>query len=160
MIPFHEIVMRAARNTAEKPILAAPYRLSNSIFRRLIDEGVISGYVAENSPEPDSDDPFIRGWWVDRRKGIWLLRNCVSHTLLLLSARADNEISGEMLLEALLKGLRRILFVAEDGSITREIDVRRVILEKLQAARWIFGPIFSILTHRTASTLRPQLYPR
>jgi hypothetical protein len=134
MIPFHEIVMRAARNTADKPILAAPYPLSNSIFRRLIDEGAISGYVAESSPDPDRDDQFIRGWWVDRRKGIWLLRNCVSHTLLLLSARADNEISGEMLLEAVLKGLRKILFVAEDGSITREIDVRRVVLEKLQAA--------------------------
>jgi hypothetical protein len=132
VINFHDIIKRAARNTADEPILAAPYPLSNSIFRRLIDEGVISGYVAESSPEPDRDDPFIRGWWVDRRKGIWLLRNCVSHTLLLLSARADNEISGEMLLEAGLKGLRRILFVADDGSITREIDVRRVILEKLE----------------------------
>ena len=134
MINFHEIVMRAARNTADWPILAAPYPLSNSIYRRLIDEGIISGYVAENRPDPHSDDPFIRGWWVDRREGIWFFRSCASHTLLLLSARADNEISALMLLEAGLKGIRRILFVAEDGSITREIDVRRVFLEKLQAA--------------------------
>ena len=126
--------MRAARNTADKPILAAPYPLSNSLCRRVIDEGVISGYVAENSPGPDMGDPFIRGWWVDRREGVWFIQSCASHTLLLLSARADDEISGRMLLEAGFKGIRRILFVAEDGSITRDIDVRAAILEKLQAA--------------------------
>jgi hypothetical protein len=134
VLNFDEIVMRAARNTADKPILAAPYPLSNSTFHRLINEGLISGYVAENMPDPHSDNPFIRGWWVDRREGIWFFRSWTSQTLLLLSARADNEISGLMLLEAGLKGIRRILFAAEDGSITREIDVRRVFLEKLQAA--------------------------
>src|SRR5947208_13029861 len=134
MINFQEIIMRAARNTGDKPILAAPYPLSNSLCRRVTDEGVVSGYVAENSPGPDMGDPFIRGWWVDRREGIWFIRSCASHTLLLLSARADDDISGRMLLEAGFKGIRRILFVAEDGSITREIDVRASILEKLQAA--------------------------
>jgi hypothetical protein len=134
VLVFSEIIMRAARNTANKSIVAAPYPLPNTIIRRLIDEGVISGYVAENGPDPNTDDQFIRGWWVDRHNGIWFLRNCASHTLLLLSARADHEISGSMLLEALFKGLRRILFVEADGSITREIDPHRAIFEKLQAA--------------------------
>jgi glycosyltransferase involved in cell wall biosynthesis len=134
MSNFDQIVMRAARNAPGKPIVAARYPLSASLCRAIINEGIISGYVAENSPGPDMGDPFIRGWWVDRREGIWFIRSCASHTLLLLSARADDEISGRMLLEARLKGIRRILFVGEDGSITREIDVRAAILEKLQAA--------------------------
>ena len=134
MINFHQIVVRAARNIADKPIVAAPYPLSNSLCRHIINEGIIGGYVAENAPSPDTGDPFIRGWWVDRREGVWFLRSCASHTLLLLSGRADDEISGRMLLEAGLKGIRRILFLAEDGSITRDIDVRAAILEKLQTA--------------------------
>jgi hypothetical protein len=133
MINFHQIVVRAARNIADKAIVAAPYPLSNSLCRDIINEGIISGYVAESAPGPDTGDPFVRGWWVDRRAGVWFLRSCASHTLLLLSARADDEISGRMLLEAGFKGIRRILFVAEDGSITRDIDVRAAILEKLQA---------------------------
>src|SRR5437763_3639504 len=118
MSNLDQIVMRAARNTAGKPIVAAPYPLSASLCRGIINEGIISGYVAENSPDLETVDPFVRGWWVDRRQRIWFIRSSASHTLLLLSARADDEISGRMLLEAGLKGIRRILFVAEDGSIT------------------------------------------
>jgi hypothetical protein len=134
VLNFTDMIERAARNTPDKPIVAAPYPFSKSLWRRFIDAGVISGYVAENRPDPDTDDQFIRGWWVDRHNGIWLLRNCASHTLLLLSARAENEISHSMLLEALFGGLRRILFVDADGSITREINPHRVVFENLQAA--------------------------
>jgi hypothetical protein len=134
VLDFPNIIGRAAQNTPDKPIVAGPYPLANSLLRRFIDAGVISGYVAENRPDPDTDDQFIRGWWVDRHNGIWVLRNCGSHTLLLLSGGTDHEISGSMLLEALFGGVRRILFVGADGAITREINPPRVIFEKLQAA--------------------------
>jgi glycosyltransferase involved in cell wall biosynthesis len=141
MLDFDQIVLRAVRDAVDKPIVAAPYPLSNSLCHRLINDGIISGYVADNSPDPDTVAPFIRGWWVDRREGIWFIRSSASHTLLLLSARAEDEISGRMLLEAGLKGIRRILFAAEDGSITRDIDVRAAILEKLQPAP-VRNPIY------------------
>jgi glycosyltransferase involved in cell wall biosynthesis len=133
MLNFAQIITRAAGNSADTPIVAAPYPLSDSLCRRLINEGIISGYIAEHNPGTGSVHPFIRGWWVNRRGGAWYIRSCASHTLLLLSGNADHEISGGMVLEAGLKGIRRILLVAEDGSITQNVNVRAVILERMQA---------------------------
>src|SRR5262245_50986943 len=133
MLNFEQLVKRATTDLQDKPLVAAPYSISHRLFERMANDGVISGYVAEDIP--NGADPVIRGWWVDRREGIWFIRPSFDcHTLLFLSGSAENEFSGRMLLEARLKGIRRILFVGEDGSITQDIDVASAVLERLQRA--------------------------
>jgi glycosyltransferase involved in cell wall biosynthesis len=93
---------------------------------------VIGGYVAEVAPE--RQDPLVAGWWVDRAASLWFLRRGPSRTILLLSVESDTALGGRMLLEARLKGFERILLVAPDGSISREIGVSSALSSQLGSA--------------------------
>jgi glycosyltransferase involved in cell wall biosynthesis len=134
MLNFAEIILRAAQAAADRPVLAAPYPLSEILCRELTDKGFISGFVANSRRNLDVQDPLIAGWWLDQAKGIWFLRGRHAQTLILLSGEVGHEIGGSMLLEARLKGIRRILLVSSDGSTTREVDVCGELLERLRCA--------------------------
>jgi glycosyltransferase involved in cell wall biosynthesis len=128
------MIAAAARAAGDRPILAAPYPLSAIVCRKLAADGLIAGYVAEHAPDPPEPDPLIAGWWTDRTSGIWFLRPAASPTLLLLSAAADHELDGGLLLEASLKGVRRVLYVGADGSVVKEIDVVTALMRLLSSA--------------------------
>ncbi len=134
MLNFDQIVRSAAQVAGDKPILAAPYPLSNNLCRGLTADGLICGYLADDRPNPDCRDPLIAGWWTDRTAGLWFIRYSRSPTMILLSATSEHEIGGRMLLEARLKGVRRILFVAPDGSIASEVNVETELMERLSAS--------------------------
>jgi glycosyltransferase involved in cell wall biosynthesis len=134
MLSFDQIIPRAAQAAQDKPILAAPFPLPEILCKGLAADGLISGYVADVRPAATDKDSFVAGWWIDRAKGIWFLRNAGSRSLILLSGNLGDEVGGRMLLEARLKGVQRILFIAPDGTLTREIDVEDALMKRLMAA--------------------------
>src|SRR4051812_43271149 len=134
MLSFERIIPKAAQQADDKPVLAAPFPLPEILCKGLAAEGLISGYVADARPATLDLTAPIAGWWIDRAKGLWFLRNAGSKSLILLSGNENNEVGGRMLLEARLKGVQRILFVGPDGSLTREINVENALLRQLGAA--------------------------
>ena len=97
------------------------------------EQGLIAGYIAERAPDTQEPEPLIAGWWTDRAAGLMFLRQATSPTMLILSAAAHHQLSGGLLLEARLKGVRRILFVAADGSIVKQVDVVSALVRMLQS---------------------------
>ena len=94
---------------------------------------MIAGYIAERAPKAQEPEPLIAGWWTNRAAGQMFLRQATSPTMLILSAAAHHQLSGGLLLEARLKGVRRILFVAADGSIVKQVDVASALVRMLQS---------------------------
>ncbi|GEM_PF-1462505 len=134
MIEFEQVITAAAAAAGERPVVAAPYPLSEVVCRELARKGVIAGYIAERPPDPPEPDPLIAGWWIDRAAGLWFLRPAVTATLLMLSAGPGHDLDGVLLLEARLKGVRRILYVDAVGTIVREVEVVAALLRLLRPA--------------------------
>lgn len=135
MLNFPQTIPRAAKAADDVPIVAAPFPLADSLCRQLTGEGIIRGYIADRRCDFAQSDLVIRGWWVDHNEGVWFLRNTDATTLILLGGDREHGISGPMLLEARLKGIRRILLVAEDGSIARDIDVATELVNQLKSVQ-------------------------
>src|SRR5262245_21509910 len=133
MLNFAQIISTGAEAAADKPIVAAPYPLPEGLCRSIASAGLISGYIAEARPDRGRHDPFIAGWWVDRSRANWFIRPHQAKTMILLSGSLHHEVAGRMLLEARLKGIHRILFVAQSGSISKQIDVESALLKFLEA---------------------------
>src|SRR5690348_11657407 len=123
MLNFEPVISAAARAAGDRPIVAAPYPLNVVVCRDLAEQGLIAGYVAEAAPDPAAPDSLISGWWTDRAAGMWFLRQAATPTMLMLGAATHYELCGGLLLEARLKGIRRILCVSADGSVVKEVDV-------------------------------------
>jgi glycosyltransferase involved in cell wall biosynthesis len=154
---FQQAISSAARASGDKPILAAPYPLSDVFCRNLIADGIIAGYIAERAPE--YVDPAISGWWTNRAKGVWFIRSSVSQSILMLNTPIESGPNGYALLEARIKGIKRILLVEPDGSIVKEVDVATALLALLRSAsvnelalqpsyRQLFDDIYSLVGDR------------
>src|SRR3954447_16632698 len=128
MFNFDPMISAAARVAGDRPILAAPFPLSPVVCGALAAQGLIAGYIAESAPDTQEPEPLIAGWWINRVAGRMFLRQAASPTMLMLSAAAHHQLSGGLLLEARLKGVRRILFVTADGSIVKQVDVVSALL--------------------------------
>ena len=115
MFNFLDIIPRAAQAAGDTPVLAASYPLSESLCRGLVSAGVIRGFVANQRPEQSMVEPAIAGWWVDQPAGTWFIRGAAGKTLIVLGATRESKVGVQALLEARLKGVRRLLLVGEDG---------------------------------------------
>src|SRR5256885_9320323 len=127
MLNFAQLISRAATSAGDKPVLAAPYPLSKIICRELVSAGVIGGYVANERPGAGKFDLAISGWWIDRHKGSWFIRDTSAETIILLGGTSYSDVSTRMLLEARLKGLRRVLLLPGDGPRPRDLHVCRAL---------------------------------
>src|SRR3954454_4647429 len=127
------MISAAACSAGDRPILAAPYSLSPVVCDALAAQGLIAGYIAERAPDTQEPEPLIGGWGTERAAGLMFLRQAASPSMLMLSAAAHHQLSGGLLLEARLKGVRRILFVAADGSIVKQVDVVSALVRMLQS---------------------------
>jgi glycosyltransferase involved in cell wall biosynthesis/MoaA/NifB/PqqE/SkfB family radical SAM enzyme len=114
--------------------LAAPYEFSEHHCRTLAEAGLVVGYIQPHAPPKGCFDPTICGWWVDRTAGQWFLRDTVPDTVLLVNARPGEQLSGQMLLEARLKGVRRVCLADITGVIIGEIDTAAELIQRLAAA--------------------------
>ena len=138
MLNFDHIIRSIVETAGEGAIVAAPYPLPDVICRELVSEGLIAGYVLDGRPEHGTYDPAIAGWWIDRASGIWFIRRMPGRSVLfLLSASADPpiQLGGALLLEARLKGIRRIISAGSDGSIASDVDVGATLGARLNAER-------------------------
>jgi glycosyltransferase involved in cell wall biosynthesis len=132
LLNFDHIIRSIAKTTGEGAIVAAPYPLPDVTCRQLVSEGLIAGYVLVGRPAQDIYDPAIAGWWVDRAAGIWFIRRLPGRSvLILLSAGPGIPIGGALLLEARLKGIRRIICAGGDGSIVSDVDVEATLGARL-----------------------------
>jgi glycosyltransferase involved in cell wall biosynthesis len=115
-------------------IIGAAYELADQFCKDAIGVGVGCAYIAERQPVMGEDEGLIAGWWIDRSRGEWIIRRGRGHTLVLLGARRQEMLHGRALLEARIKGLRRILLIDVDGSVIEDIDVADALIKTLDAA--------------------------
>jgi glycosyltransferase involved in cell wall biosynthesis len=121
------ILRRAGQCAADKAVVvAAPYDLADLTCRDLAAQEVFKGYIASTAPDPSDLNPFIAGWWIDRREGLWHLRYGITSTVVLLGAANHQEVSIELVLEARRQGVHRLLIVDHSGSVLQDVDVRKL----------------------------------
>jgi glycosyltransferase involved in cell wall biosynthesis len=156
-----ENIMRRLTGSAgeERFVVAAPYDLADLTCHALAAERVFTGYIANSAPDPGNHDPFIAGWWIDRQAGLLHLRHEIASTVLLLGGVTHQTVGRDLMREARRKGVRRVLIVAGDGSVLREIDLRRAPDRRKQPAsisgrfedlcyEAVFGTIFAHIGRR------------
>src|SRR5256885_16070446 len=111
MLSYDQIIPPAAEAAGDKPVLAAPYPLAESLCRSLASGGIIKGFIANQKPQSSAVDPLIAGRWTNRTLGTWFVRGSAGKTMIMLGATPESVIDPRMLLEARLKGNQRSLFV-------------------------------------------------
>src|SRR3974377_2452558 len=111
MLDLESIIRKAGQRAAgESVVVAAPYDLSDVTCRGLAIEAGFSGYIANAAPDPsDRNPPFIAGWWIDRREGLWHIRYGIASTVVVLSAATHQAVGTELVLEARGTGGGRLL---------------------------------------------------
>lgn len=132
MLDFEAILRRAVRETGPAPLaVATPFDIPERVLRDLAAEGLLHGYIADAAPDRKLRDPLLAGWWVDRRAGSWFIQRSAPDTLVLLGAGPGHLVGGRMLLEARLKGVRRIVLIGDTGAILRDVDTETALIETL-----------------------------
>ncbi len=140
MIDFDSVVRRAVREAAagHSVTIAAPFDVPELVLRDMVARGLIGAYLADGGGDPAVRDPVIAGWWTDRRGGSWCLKRSGPPTIVVLGADANHGVSGRMLLEARLAGVRRLALVGSLGNVLQAVDVEVELLKALDRAR--IGP--------------------
>lgn len=137
MLDFEQILRRGVSDAGGRRVaVAVPFDAPKQVLRDLVAEGIIEGYVANSAPDPARGqvDPFVVGWWIDRAAGSWFLRASGIDTLIVPGANAPHQVGGRMLLEARLKGIKRLVFVDYRGEILRDVDTEGAVLDALDRA--------------------------
>ena len=131
MLELVEILRRAVQCAAtEDVVVAAPYDLADLTCRDLAAEGICKGYIANTAPDSSDRNPFVAGWWIDRRAGLWHIRYRIASTVVLLGAATHQAVGAELVREARRQGVRRLLVVESNGSTLREIDVGELLVRR------------------------------
>lgn len=132
MLDLEAIVRRAVRTIGAGPVgVAALFDAPERLIHDLAAESVVCGYIANGAPDLQRPDPLVIGWWIDRRAGSWFLQRTGLDTILLLGAREGHEVAGRTLLEARLKGVKRLVVVDPAGAILKELDTEAALLDIL-----------------------------
>jgi glycosyltransferase involved in cell wall biosynthesis len=111
----------------EQPLLAAPFDLPSTVCARLVDEGVIAGYVGDGAPANG-----MRGRWVDRQHGRWEIERRAARALLFLGTRG--QIGTGMLLAAQRAGIATVGVLDASGGAVETFALRRFLWNRLKAA--------------------------
>lgn len=134
MLDIEQMVRAGAESAGtSRIILAACYDLSARLCHDLADRRLIDGYISNNASSlGNPSDPLVRGRWVDRDAGRWRIDAQGCPTVLFLGS--EHQVSGRMLLEAQRSGVRNILVVHNDGTISANIDVRVNLISRATTA--------------------------
>ena len=137
MLDIESIVRRAVREVAvAHPVtIAAPFDASEQVLRDMVARGVIGAYLADGGDDLAVRDSAVAGWWTDRRGGSWCLKRSGPPTVILLGADLQHSVSGRMLLEARLAGMRRIVLAGSLGNVLQVVDVGAELLKALDRAQ-------------------------
>ncbi len=137
MLDIESLVRRAVREAAaaHSVTIAAPFDAPEQLLRDMVARGLIGAYLADGGGDMAVRDSAVAGWWTDRRGGSWCLKRSGPPTVILLGADAQHSVSGRMLLEARLAGVRRIVLAGSLGNVLQVIDAEAELLKALDRAR-------------------------
>ncbi|MGI3904001.1 MAG: glycosyltransferase [Janthinobacterium lividum] len=137
MLDIESLVRRAVREASagRSVTIALPFDAPEQVLRDMVARGLIGAYVADGGGDQAVRDPVVAGWWTDRRNGSWCLKRSGPSTLILLGADAHHSVSGRMLLEARLAGVRRIVLAGSLGNVLQVVDAEAELLKALDRAR-------------------------
>ncbi len=137
MLDIESIIRRAVREAAIGALVtvAAPFDAPEQVLRDMAARGLIGAYLANHGGGSAVRDPAVAGWWTDRRGGSWYLERSGPPAVILLGADAHHSVSGRMLLEARLAGVRRLVLVGSFGTVLQVVDTEAELLKALDPAR-------------------------
>lgn len=136
MFDLRGIIEKATQGQGfTRPLLAAPFDLSQHIIDQYVEKGLISGAVLDHAPKVPIASTGVGGWWIDREDGRWFLSRDAWSDMLILGCRPDYRVSSPMLLEARMKGVQRIGYVDINGRVFFALHTTEELLSRLDAAR-------------------------
>ena len=110
MLDVKNLVERGIEAVGEGSVLlAAPFHVPEVLIQEHLRSGRISGVVAQRKPSDIMPDLPVRGEWLDADHTRLKLRLHPGATLLFLGT--GHQIGGRILLEAVIKGVRRIVHI-------------------------------------------------
>ena len=137
MLDIESTIRRAIREAGAGLLVtvAAPFDAPEQVLRDMVARGLIGAYLADHGGGGAARDPAVAGWWTDRRGGSWSLKRSCPPVVILLGADAHHSVSGRMLLEARLAGVRRLVLVGSFGNVLKVVDTEAELLKALDRAR-------------------------
>ncbi len=132
---------------SDRVVLATPYDLPEQVARDLKLENRLACFIADSVDHAERDSCF-GGWWVDRQRGRIFLRRAPGATLLVAGIADQENIAASMLLEARLKGFRRIVTTNMLGAVVEDLNVSNTLEDRLDSA--LPGPRIGALQYDAA----------
>lgn len=133
MFDFDSILRRALQSIGDADVaIAMPYELPDRMCRDLIADGYARSMVVDSARVATLDDSCA-GWWIDRSAGLMHLRLGSAKTLLIAGIHHDRRLHPGLLLEARLKGVRRIVTADASGEIVEDLEVSSALHERLRS---------------------------
>lgn len=124
--------------------LAMPYDLPQRVCEDLLLQGLVQALVAD-SVHSARTDTSCAGWWVERARDHLHLRPSICPTLLIAGMDRTRRVGARLLLEARLKGVRRVVTADRDGDLIEDLQVDSALIERIEVptpASRVTGPTF------------------
>ena len=141
----YETTLRRALQhvNGDRVALAMPYDLPQRVCHDLITHELVQALVAD-SVDTARLDSSCAGWWIDRERDQIHLRQGVGCTVLIAGVDHSRRVGPRLLLEARLKGVRRVVTTNRDGDLLEDLQVDSALIERLDiaAASQLTGPTF------------------
>ena len=144
MFDYELTLMRALSSVRDEQVALAmaqdlPMRVCLDLAkqRRL---AMIVDAIEQARPEP-----WCAGWWIDREREQLYLRQGVAPTLLIAGIDRARRVSARLLLEARLKGTKRLVTSDQDGNLVEDLEVESALLARLNnvtAQSRLTGPTY------------------
>lgn len=145
MFEYENTLRRALQNVGDRRVaLAMPYDLPQRICHDLFARGLIQALIGD-TVESATLDSSCAGWWVDRERDEIHFRRLIVPTVLIAGVDRSRRVGARMLLEARLKGVRRIVTTDPHGDVLEDLQVEAALtrhLESRTAAFRLTGPTY------------------
>jgi hypothetical protein len=126
---YESTLQRALQNVnGDRVALAMPYDLPQRVCHDLIERELVQALVAD-SVECAQLDASCAGWWIDRERDQIHLRQGVGPTVLIAGVEDSRRVGPRLLLEARLKGVRRLVTTNRDGNLLEDLQVDAALIE-------------------------------
>ncbi|HVE89054.1 MAG TPA: glycosyltransferase [Burkholderiaceae bacterium] len=145
MFDYEMTLAHALKNVdGERVVLALPYDLPQRICHDLVVRNLVQGVIAD-SVDSARLDPSCAGWWVDRDRDHIHFRRGVAATALIAGVDRSRRAGPRLLLEARLKGVRRIVITDRMGEVVEDLQVDAALIERIEDSNAQFrltGPTY------------------
>jgi glycosyltransferase involved in cell wall biosynthesis len=157
---FDTMVRKAMRAIDDGDVtVAMPYEAPRQIIAELRAEGRIAGVVAPDRAS-FNETPAAAGWWVHRAPAWISLRKGGPATLAILGVAPEQRATPCLCLEALTKGVRRIVIVDYNGDVQQDLPIhdRKDVWRHVRSnTAKVIGVDFARCYRQMIDTLGPML---